>query len=174
MSELKKFITKLANRYADTTDRKLYGLDAIYLKEMPFILINGNENIVLKIVRPETIKKILEIKGAAPFKLHGKVIEGWYMLPDTFNKKKNKLMPILDLCKDSIESTPKNNKPKGRSKVSKANKKAKKNLKDIEDVTTCSSNKRTNTKSPYKTQNKKRKPNNSNFWNRLLRMFYKK
>ncbi len=122
MSELHNFIKKQTSHFSDISCRKLYGLDSFYLKDSPFILISSDDRVVIKVEDFEVKKKILEIPQATQWKLNDKVMENWFVLPDTFNKKKNKIAPILKMT-ESVLLNPKN--PKKEKKKHKKNHKKK-------------------------------------------------
>jgi hypothetical protein len=102
MSELKEFVKKRTASFSGISSRKLYGLDAFYLNELPFIVITSDEQIVVKVYDSEVKKSLLTIHKASQWSLSNKVMESWFVLPNTFNKKKNKLSPILDITSKAL------------------------------------------------------------------------
>lgn len=119
MSELQEFVKKRTAKYPGISCRKLYGLDAFYLSDRPFIIISSNERIVVKVEDFEA-KKELKVHQITEWTLNSKVMENWFLLPETFNKKKNKLLPILEMA-SKVLLHPKKEKKK-QSKKSKPKK----------------------------------------------------
>ncbi len=115
MSELQEFVRKRTASYPGISSRKLYGLDAFYLKNSPFIVITANEQIVVKVDDFEVKKTILNMPEVSKWTLEGKEMENWFLLPDTFNKKKNKLSPILEMT-SKVLLKPKKEKKKRKKK----------------------------------------------------------
>jgi hypothetical protein len=131
MSELKDFITKRTSSFAGISARKLYGLDAFYLSDSPFIVLSGNQDIVIKVEDFETIKLILKIPNTSKWVLNDKIMENWFVLPESFNKKKGKLDPVLEMA-SKVLLQPKKEKKKKKINSSKKlhNAPSKKNLQD--------------------------------------------
>ena len=124
MSELYEFIKKRSANFSDTSYRKLYGLNSIYLGNLPFIVISSTEQIVVKVDDFETRKVILKVPHVIEWVLDDKLMENWLLLPDTFNKKKNKLSPVLEMAYKSFlhpkkEKKVKKKKSKTRGKTIK-------------------------------------------------------
>jgi len=117
MSELQEFVKKRTANLKGISNRKLYGLEAFYISDKPFIVITSGEQIVVKVDDFEVKKTILKISQVVNWNLDGKDMENWFLLPDTFNKKKNKLTPILDITSKALLN-PKKEKKKFKKKVS--------------------------------------------------------
>jgi len=117
MSELQEFVKKRTANLKGISNRKLYGLEAFYICDKPFIVITSGEQIVVKVDDFEVKKTILKISQVVNWNLDGKDMENWFLLPDTFNKKKNKLTPILDITSKALLN-PKKEKKKFKKKVS--------------------------------------------------------
>jgi len=115
MSELKEFVRKRTAKFSGISCRKLYGLDAFYLRDIPFIVISSNEQIAVKVEDIEIKKTILKIPQVSQWILNDKVMENWFILPNTFNTKKNKLSPILEMT-SKVLLHPKKEKKKHRKK----------------------------------------------------------
>jgi len=96
MSELHEFIKKRTAKFSGISCRKLYGLDAFYISDKPFIIITSDEQVAVK-VDDFQVKKILKIHQVTDWKLNDKAMDNWFLLPTKFNKKKNKLIPILEM-----------------------------------------------------------------------------
>ncbi len=124
MSELYEFVKKRTANFSDISYRRLYGLNSVYLGNLPFIVITSHEQIVIKVDDFETRKQILKTPHVSLWVLDGKVMDNWLLLPDTFNKKKNKLSPILEMASKSLQN------PKKEKRVNK--KKSKTKRKTIE------------------------------------------
>jgi hypothetical protein len=116
MSELYEFVKKRTSNFSGISYRKLYGLDAFYLSDKPFIIISATDHVVVKVDDFEVKKSILKIPEVSSWKLNDKVMENWFMLPDTFNKKKNKLSPVLEMT-SKVLLTPKKEKKKRKVKA---------------------------------------------------------
>jgi hypothetical protein len=121
MSELKEFVKKQTAKFTGISGRKLYGLDAFYLSDMPFIVIASNEQIVIKVDDFEVKKTIKAMPQVSEWILNDKLMENWFVLPDTFNKKKNKLSPILEMT-SKVLLRPKKEKKKRKKKAATQNK----------------------------------------------------
>jgi TfoX/Sxy family transcriptional regulator of competence genes len=117
MSDLQEFVKKQTAKLAGISIRKLYGLDAFYLSDMPFIVITSNEQIVVKVDDFEVRKTLLGMPQVSEWMLNDKLMENWFLLPDTFNKKKNKLSPILEMT-SQVLLRPKKEKKKRKKKSS--------------------------------------------------------
>lgn len=118
MSELQHFVKKLLEKYPAITCRKAYGQDAFYVKEKIFVVIAADDLIAIKVDDFEARKKILAITDIKRWSMNGKPIENWFLLPTTFNKKKNRLAPVLDMTYKAILNPKKQkstNKKKKRS-----------------------------------------------------------
>lgn len=118
MSELQEFVKKRTAKFSGISCRKLYGLDAFYLSDRPFIIISSTEQIVVKVDDFET-KKELKNYQVTGWILNDKVMENWFLLPETFNKKKNKLLPILEMTSKVLlhpKKEKKKHKKKGKTK----------------------------------------------------------
>ncbi|OUR96890.1 hypothetical protein A9Q84_11175 [Halobacteriovorax marinus] len=102
MSELQEFVKKRTSDFSGISCRKIYGLDAFYLSDIPFIVISSNEQIIVKVDDFEVKKTLLKIPQVSQWILNDKVMENWFLLPDTFNKKKNKLAPILEMTSKAL------------------------------------------------------------------------
>lgn len=120
MSELKEFVRKQTAKLSGISIRKLYGLDAFYLSDKPFIVIESNQQIVVKVDDFEVKKTIKAMPQVSEWVLNDKVMENWFLLPDTFNKKKNKLSPILEMT-SGVLLRPKKEKKKRKKKPSSQN-----------------------------------------------------
>ncbi len=120
MNELYQFITKVTSQFNSITARKLYGKEAIYYKENPIVIISDER----VIVRIPSLDRFPNLKAVAEkWSLNDKVMDDWYLLPSSFNKKRNKLIPALEQV---IEATkkPKANNPKKTKKKRPSSKKA--------------------------------------------------
>jgi hypothetical protein len=115
MSELQNFVKKRTSNYSGISCRKLYGLDAFYLSDMPFIVISSNEQIIIKVDDFEVKKTMLKTHQASQWTLNDKVMENWFILPGTYNSKKNKLSPILEMTSKALLH-PKKEKSKRKKK----------------------------------------------------------
>lgn len=118
MSELHEFVKKRTAKFPGISCRKLYGLDAFYLSEKPFIIISSNEQIAVKVDDFE-VTKYLKTHQITEWILNDQVMENWFLLPETFNKKKNKLIPILEMT-SKVLLQPKKEKLKRKKKKNKA------------------------------------------------------
>lgn len=114
MSELQEFVKKRTANLSGISCRKLYGLDAFYLSNKPFIIISSSDQIVIKVDDFE-VKNKLKIHQAKEWILNDKLMENWFLLPETFNKKKSKLVPILELTSKALLH-PKKEKKKNKKK----------------------------------------------------------
>jgi hypothetical protein len=129
MSELHEFLTKSTSKFSGVSCRKLYGLDSFYLKEKPYIVISSEDEIVIWIDDLETRKTLLNSSQISKWKLNGRVMESWFVLPKSFNKKKNKLFPVLEMT-SKVLLNPK--KKKRDSKKNKLKKSAKGSISKVE------------------------------------------
>ncbi len=125
MSELMQFLERDFSKIEEITKRKAYGLDAYYIKEKVFLVIEKDEHLILKVEDYLTKKKIFEIPNVLKWSLNGKVMEDWFKLPQTFNKKKNRLFPILEMVYSSALI------PKKKKKMNKKPHKRKARTPDI-------------------------------------------
>jgi len=117
MSELQEFVKKRTANLKGISTRKLFGLEAFYINDTPFIVITSGEQIAVKVDDFEVKKTILKISQVVNWNLDGKEMDNWFLLPDTFNKKKNKLTPILDITSKALLN-PKKEKKIFKKKVS--------------------------------------------------------
>ncbi|MFT6070994.1 MAG: TfoX/Sxy family transcriptional regulator of competence genes [Bacteriovoracaceae bacterium] len=115
MSELQEFVKKRTASYPGISSRKLYGLEAFYLKNSPFIVITKDDQIVVKVDDFEVKAQLLNMPEVTKWSLDGKDMENWLLLPTSFNKKKNKLSPILEMT-SKVLLNPRKQKKKRRSK----------------------------------------------------------
>ncbi|MBL6988238.1 MAG: hypothetical protein ISR65_00580 [Bacteriovoracaceae bacterium] len=97
MSEVQLFIKKLTEKYGDVTARKAYGLDSFYVKEKIFVVITKDDKIALKVEDYSSQQKISQVRGIEKWRLNDKEMKDWLVLPTFYNKKKNKLSPILEM-----------------------------------------------------------------------------
>ncbi|MBT4792187.1 MAG: hypothetical protein HON90_11495 [Halobacteriovoraceae bacterium] len=125
MSELHEFVIKNMAKFSAVSCRKLYGLEAFYLSNMPFLVISSNEQIVVWVEDFEVKASLLKISQVSQWMLNDKLMENWFVLPKTYNKKKNKLSPILEMT-SKVLLNPK--KKKRKAKSHKIKKPVKKNL----------------------------------------------
>lgn len=130
MSELQKFISKQTAKLSNISSRKIYGLDSFYLRDKAFIVISADEKIVIKVDDFEVRDTLQKKYQATQWLLNDKVMENWFALPETFNKKKSKLTPVLEMTSRALLN-PKKEKKK-HSKKSKVQKKAPKVEKAIQ------------------------------------------
>jgi len=119
MNELKEFLKKCTSKYSGISYRKLYGLDSFYLNDKPFLLITAKNEIVLKIEDFEVRNK-LKVSQIIQWKLDEKIMENWFLLPERFNKKKNKLMPILEMTSTVLLNPKKEKIKRNKKKLSKS------------------------------------------------------
>lgn len=97
MSELQQFVKKLTKDFSDITCRKAYGSDSFYVREKIFAVITEDDRVALKVEDYETGLQIQKISGVEDWVLNNKKMEDWYLLPTSFNKKKNRLYPVLEM-----------------------------------------------------------------------------
>lgn len=114
MSELYSFLKKTTSHLGNVTHRTAYGLDAIFVKDKAFILVTKDNEIALRIEDLDFLAKRRESIELKQFELHNKPISHWYLVPTSFNKKKNRLIPLIDLSFDSLF-----NKKQKKKKISK-------------------------------------------------------
>ncbi|WP_372654327.1 hypothetical protein [Halobacteriovorax sp.] len=118
MSDLYQFVKKQSSKLPDISYRTIYGLDAFYLRNKPYIVISSDNRIIVKADDFE-LKAILKKKyQAEQWVLSDKVMYNWFVLPETFNKKKSKLAPILEISSKALLS-PKKEKKQRKKKVKK-------------------------------------------------------
>jgi hypothetical protein len=115
MSELKEFVNKRTCHFSGISIRKLYGLDSFYIRDIPFIVISSDDEIIVKVEDFEVKKSVLKISHVSEWILNEKVMQNWFVLPKTFNKKKSKLSPILEMTSKAL-LYPKKEKKKIKSK----------------------------------------------------------
>jgi TfoX/Sxy family transcriptional regulator of competence genes len=120
MNELYEFIKKRTSHLPSISYRKLYGLDAIYISDFPFIVISSNDHIVVKIDDFIVRDKLLSNSEVSLWKLDGKPMLNWFVIPSRFNNKKNKLDPIFELTSKVLLH------PRKKKKVIRNKSKAKK------------------------------------------------
>jgi hypothetical protein len=125
MSELYEFVKKRTANFSGISCRKLYGLDAFYLNDKPFVVISASDQIVVIVEDFEAKKSILKIPQVTQWKLDENIMDNWYVLPESFNKKKNKLTPILEMT-SKVLLKPKKQKKKRKAKPNSKNKELKK------------------------------------------------
>lgn len=114
MSELQEFIKKRTLNFKGISSRKLYGLEAFYLSDKPFIVITATDQVAIKVDDFET-KKELKNHQVTEWTLDNKIMENWFLLPRKFNNKKNKLIPILEMT-SKVLLQPKKQKTKKNKK----------------------------------------------------------
>ncbi|MFT6603801.1 MAG: TfoX/Sxy family transcriptional regulator of competence genes, partial [Bacteriovoracaceae bacterium] len=85
MSELQEFVKKRTASYPGISSRKLYGLEAFYLKNSPFIVITKDDQIVVKVDDFEVKAQLLNMPEVTKWSLDGKDMENWLLLPTSFN-----------------------------------------------------------------------------------------
>lgn len=117
MIELQEFVKKRTASFPGISCRKLYGLDAFYQNNLPFIVISSKQ-IVLKASDFEVKKALINMPEVEKWTLNGKEMADWFLLPESFNKKKNKLDPILEMTSKALLN-PKKEKKKRKKKASK-------------------------------------------------------
>jgi hypothetical protein len=120
ISHLYDFVKKRTATISGISNRKLYGLNALYLSDKPYIIISPEGRVVVKVEDFE-VKKYLETQNITEWKWKSKTMENWFLLPESFNKKKNKLSPILDMTSKVLLN------PKKAKRKIKNKKKIKKN-----------------------------------------------
>ena len=118
MSELQEFVKKRTASFPGISSRKLYGLDAFYQNNLPFIVISS-EQIVLKASDFEVKKTLLNMPEVIKWTLNGKEMKDWFLLPESFNKKKNKLDPILEMASKALLNPKKEKKRKKKNGTKK-------------------------------------------------------
>ena len=116
MSELYEFVKKVTKTIPDISYRKLYGLNSFYMSDRPFIVITTNDEIVVRVDDFQMQKTIENIPQIERWILNDKVMDNWYILPEKYNKKKNKLSPILEMT-SKVLLRPKKEKKKRIKKV---------------------------------------------------------
>ncbi|GEM_PF-5897118 len=122
MSELYQFVKKQTSKLSNISCRKVYGLEAFYLRDKPYIVISSDDKVVIKIDDFEVKKIFLEKYQISTWQLNGKAMENWYVLPTTFNKKKSKLAPIIEMSSKALLNPRKEKKTRTKkSKVQKKN-----------------------------------------------------
>jgi hypothetical protein len=114
MSELQAFVHKLSLAFSNIQPRKTYGLDSFAIRDNVFIMITEDQKIALKVEDFIIREKILKIEGVEKWIYKNKEMENWYLLPPAFNKKKNKLAPILEMIHPTVQAPRKtpNTKPR--------------------------------------------------------------
>ncbi len=117
MSDLYEFVLKRTANISDITCRKLYGLDAFYISDKPFIVISAKDQIIVKVEDFEVRKSLQKIPNIELWKLGSKIMEDWFVLPETYNKKKNKLSPVIEMTAKVLLNPKK--KPKKKKVKSK-------------------------------------------------------
>ena len=117
MNELHQLLSKLSSSLPSITERKLYGRVAFYYKETALVVIDG-ERLALHI---EKIDQLPSLKQAVtPWQLDGRPMNHWYLLPSSYNKKKNKVLPAIE---QAISTWNKSKRPIKQAKTDKAPKK---------------------------------------------------
>ena len=96
MSELHEFVKKRTAKFLGISCRTLYGLDAFYLGNKPFVVITSDNQIAIKVDDFE-VKNKLKLLQVKEWTLNDEVMENWFLLPESFNKKKSKLVPVLEM-----------------------------------------------------------------------------
>jgi len=102
MSEEYKFLKKATSQIAGVTYRSAYGLDAVFIKEKSLLLVTKEHRIVIKIEDQELLSKKRESIELNVFELNGKEMEHWYLIPKSYNKKKNRLIPLIESASSSL------------------------------------------------------------------------
>mgnify|MGYP003689978987 CR=1 FL=1 len=120
MKELYQFVKKSTTHLQDVTYRVSFGLDAVFISNKAFILISENEQIVIRIENLNFLTKIRASHDMPILILNGKEMEHWYLIPRSFNKKKNKLIPFINSAHTALFD-----KRKIKKKVKKTNEKYK-------------------------------------------------
>lgn len=117
MDNLKSFIQKNLQKHSKITTRKLYGLNAFYQGEKPFILIT-NDLVIAIFIQNDELKS--KYSSNRPLLINDKLMPNWYLIPTTHNKKKNKLSPIFDEVLLYLNRP--TSKKKKKKKIQKVNK----------------------------------------------------
>lgn len=134
MNELYQLIRKLTSSLPSISYRKLYGREAIYYKEFPLLVIDG-EQVAIHVEKMELLPTLKQAVSA--WDLEGRPMKDWYTLPTSYNKKKNKLLPAIEAAISVLE------KPKPKKKTNKVvTKKEKKEEQIVEKGPSKSENKR--------------------------------
>ena len=124
MSELQEFIKNRTAKFTGISTRKLYGLEAFYLSEKPYIIISANDEVIVKVDDLETKKELIKHQVSEEWTLNDKAMENWFLIPTKFNNKKNKLVPILEMTSKVLLQPKKkkatNNKVKKAKKIANA------------------------------------------------------
>jgi hypothetical protein len=124
MSELQEFIKKRTASFSGISSRKLYGLEAFYLGEKPYIIISANDEVIVKVDDLETKKELKKHQVTTEWTLDDKAMASWFLIPTKFNNKKNKIVPILEITSKILlqpkKKKSKNNKVKKAKKIANA------------------------------------------------------
>lgn len=115
MSELYQFISKITSSLPFITERKLYSRVSFYYKETPLLLVD-NESVVLHIEKLDLVPTLKQ--ALTPWTLDGRTMAHWYQLPQSYNKKKNKLQPAIEQALSTWD--------KSKKTIAQANNKTKK------------------------------------------------
>ncbi|MCK5883097.1 MAG: hypothetical protein KAG61_05365 [Bacteriovoracaceae bacterium] len=125
MSELYQFITKITSHFDGISCRKVYGKDAIYYKELPIIVIT-DERVAIKVTALNDLPMLRPI--VTQWVLDENPMDDWYLLPASFNKKKNKLIPAIEQVIELIQ------RPKIKNRIRKKKKKKTQTQKKIKEA----------------------------------------
>ena len=96
MTELYTFLKKSTSHLQNVTYRKAYGLEAVYIKEKAFLLVTKEDEVALRIEDVDFLNKRRESIIMNQLYLHDKPMANWYLVPKKYNKKKNRLIPLID------------------------------------------------------------------------------
>lgn len=93
--DLKNNIEKVFNSHDNITCRNAYGSLGFYVGEKIFLVLTKQGRLAIKKYHEEGWEKLSD---AEDWSLNGKNMEGWILLPQKYNTKRNKLTPWVELA----------------------------------------------------------------------------
>jgi hypothetical protein len=116
VSELYNFLKKTTSHLNSVSYRSIYGLDSVFTKDKAFLLVTKDNRIAIYIENEIFFKKRIESVKLDELTIDNKVMDHWFLVPETFNKKKNKLIPLIDSAHEALFIKNKRNNKKNKSK----------------------------------------------------------
>jgi hypothetical protein len=119
MNELYNFLKKSTSHLNSITFRSSYGLNCVFAKEKAFLLVTNEQRIGVYIENKELLAKLEKSISLNELVIDNKALPNWYLIPINFNKKKNKLVPIINYAYDGlfIKNKRKNKRHKPTKKI---------------------------------------------------------
>ena len=103
----------------DVTYRISFGLEAVFVSNKAFILVTTDERLAIRIEDSDFLNKTKASFDMPELLLNDKKLEHWYLVPRSFNKKKNKLIPFINSAHTALFNKRKKKNKKIKKQESK-------------------------------------------------------